>query len=131
MDANPPERRHPADTLTPTPHPCDGDTTMNFRTATPHPTRRIALAALAALALTSTAAFAEVKAKIGHAMPDTHPQAVAMNKFAELASAYTKGNIKIQAYHSGVLGSDEKQLQAVQAGTQELYIGTLAPLSTR
>src|SRR5436309_1944127 len=52
MDANPPERRHPADTLTPTPHPCDGDTTMNFRTATPHPTRRIALAALVGLTWT-------------------------------------------------------------------------------
>ena len=30
-----------------------------------------------------------------------------------------------------MLGSDEKQLQATQAGTQEFYIGTLAPLSTR
>jgi tripartite ATP-independent transporter DctP family solute receptor len=93
--------------------------------------RRAALAVLAAFALTSTAAVAEVKAKIGHAMPETHPQAAAMNKFAELASTYTKGNVKVQAYHSAVLGSDEKQLQAVQAGTQELYIGTLAPLSTR
>jgi tripartite ATP-independent transporter DctP family solute receptor len=39
--------------------------------------------------------------------------------------------VKVQIYHGGVLGSDEKQLQAVQAGTQDLYIGTLAPLSTR
>jgi tripartite ATP-independent transporter DctP family solute receptor len=54
-----------------------------------------------------------------------------MNKFAELASNYTSGNVKVQIYHGGVLGSDEKQLQAVQAGTQDLYIGTLAPLSTR
>lgn len=95
------------------------------------PARRIALAALAALSLASAAAFAEVKAKIGHAMPDTHPQAAAMVKFAELATTYTKGNVKVQAYSSAVLGSDEKQLQAVQAGTQEFYIGTLAPLSTR
>lgn len=93
--------------------------------------RRLALTALAAAALSSNVTFAEIKAKIGHAMPDTHPQATAMNKFAELAGIYTKGNIKIQAYHSGVLGSDEKQLQAVQSGTQEFYIGTLAPLSTR
>jgi tripartite ATP-independent transporter DctP family solute receptor len=93
--------------------------------------RRLALASLASLALASTAALAEVKAKIGHAMPETHPQAVAMNKFAELVGTYTKGNVKVQAYHSAVLGSDEKQLQAVQAGTQELYIGTLAPLSAR
>ncbi len=99
---------------------------MTFKTPT-----RFALTALAALALTSTAALAEIKAKVGHAMPETHPQAAAMNKFAELVGTYTKGNVKVQAYHSAVLGSDEKQLQAVQAGTQELYIGTLAPLSAR
>lgn len=93
-------------------------------------TRRAALAA-AALALAAASAQAEIRARIGHAMPETHPQATAMNKFAELAGSYTHGNVKVQAYHSAVLGSDEKQLQAVQAGTQELYIGTLAPLSTR
>lgn len=96
-----------------------------------HPTRFAFIAALAAALLGSTAAMAEVKAKIGHAMPDTHPQAVAVAKFAELAGTYTNGNVKIQAFHSAMLGSDEKQLQATQAGTQEFYIGTLAPLSTR
>lgn len=104
---------------------------MTSRTSSHFTLRRLTLMVGAALALCSTPALAEVKAKIGHAMPETHPQAVAMNKFAELATAYTKGNVKVQAYHSGVLGSDEKQLQAVQSGTQELYIGTLAPLSTR
>ena len=39
-------------------------------------------------------------------------------------------NVKVQVFHGAVLGSDEKQLQAVQAGTQEMYIGTLAPLSS-
>jgi tripartite ATP-independent transporter DctP family solute receptor len=93
--------------------------------------RRAALVAITSLALGSGVAYAEVKAKMGHAMPDTHPQAAAMTKFAELASSYTSGNVKVQVYHGGVLGSDEKMLQAVQAGTQELYIGTLAPLSTK
>ncbi|WP_019430636.1 TRAP transporter substrate-binding protein [Limnohabitans sp. Rim47] len=93
--------------------------------------RRATLLAVACLALCSGAAFAEVKAKIGHAMPDTHPQAMAMNKFAELAAQYTGNNVKIQVFHGAVLGSDEKQLQAVQAGTQEMYIGTLAPLSSK
>jgi TRAP-type transport system periplasmic protein len=88
-------------------------------------------AAGTSLFLASFPALAEVKAKIGHAMPDTHPQAQAMNKFAQLAKDYTKGNVVVQAYHSATLGSDEKQLQAVQAGTQELYIGTLAPLSSK
>ncbi len=104
---------------------------MTTKTSSHFTLRRLTLMVGAALALCSTAALAEVKAKIGHAMPETHPQAAAMNKFAELATAYTKGNVKVQAYHGGSLGSDEKQLQAVQSGTQELYIGTLAPLSTR
>ena len=97
-------------------------------------TRRtlLAISALAAAcAMAATPAMAEIKARIGHAMPESHPQAAAMNKFTELASTYTKGNVKVQAYHSATLGSDEKQLQAVQSGTQDLYIGTLAPLSTR
>jgi tripartite ATP-independent transporter DctP family solute receptor len=101
--------------------------TLRQRTTT---LRKLALAT-AALCLATGTAFAEVKAKLGHAMPDTHPQAVAMKKFAELANTYTKGNVKITTYSSAVLGSDEKELQAVQAGTQEFYIGTLAPLSTR
>ena len=93
--------------------------------------RRATLLAAACLALCSGAAFAEVKAKIGHAMPETHPQAMAMNKFAELAAKYTNNDVKIQVFHNAVLGSDEKQLQAVQSGTQEMYIGTLAPLSSK
>ena len=98
---------------------------------TPLTTTRRAVLAIAAACALATPAMAEVKARIGHAMPESHPQAIAMTKFSELASTYTKGNVKIQVYHSAVLGSDEKQLQAVQSGTQDLYIGTLAPLSTR
>ncbi|MDM0050511.1 TRAP transporter substrate-binding protein [Variovorax sp. J22R115] len=104
---------------------------MNIQRNSFKAARRLAITAVAALAMGATGAFAEVKAKLGQAMPDSHPQSVAMKKFAELASTYTNGNVKIQTYSSGVLGSDEKELQAVQAGTQEFYIGTLAPLSTR
>ena len=43
--------------------------------------KRLALATAASLALCTTA-FAEIKAKVGHAMPESHPQAAAMNKFA-------------------------------------------------
>ncbi|MBS7535653.1 TRAP transporter substrate-binding protein [Ancylobacter sonchi] len=99
----------------------------------PHLGMRVAYAALIAATtlLGAGAASAEIKAKIGHAMPDSHPQAAAMNKFAELVGTYTNGDVKVQTYSGALLGSDEKQLQAVQAGTQEFYIGTLAPLSTR
>lgn len=104
---------------------------MTFSIPTRFTLRRAALLTIATLAMGSNVALAEVKAKIGHAMPETHPQAAAMNKFSELASTYTGGNVKVQVYHGGVLGSDEKQLQAVQAGSQDMYIGTLAPLSSK
>ncbi len=76
-------------------------------------------------------ALAAATGRLGHAMPDSHPQAASMNKFVELAAKYTNNNVQLKAFHNAVLGSDEKQLQGVQAGTQEFYIGTLAPLSTR
>lgn len=86
---------------------------------------------LALGALATGSALATVTGKVGHAMPESHPQAIAMNKFVELAAKYTNNNVQLKAFHSAVLGSDEKQLQAVQTGTQEFYIGTLAPFSTR
>ena len=87
--------------------------------------------ALAFGALTTGSALAAITGKVGHAMPESHPQAAAMNKFVELSAKYTNNNVQLKAFHSAVLGSDEKQLQAVQTGTQEFYIGTLAPFSTR
>ena len=71
---------------------------MTPKSTTPFKTRtmrRAALFAIASLTLGANLSFAQVKAKIGHAMPDSHPQAAAMNKFAELASSYTNGNIKV------------------------------------
>ena len=91
---------------------------------------RALILATCAIAL-STSALAAVTARLGHAMPDSHPQAVAMKKFAELAGKYTNNNVQIKTFDSALLGSDEKMLQAVQTGTQEFYVGTLAPFSTR
>lgn len=82
-------------------------------------------------ALLSGSAMAAVTARLGHAMPEDHPQAIAMNKFVELAGKYTNNNVQVKAFHTATLGSDEKMLQAVQSGTQEFYIGTLAPFSAR
>ncbi len=92
--------------------------------------KRLVLA-VAVSGLVSGSALAAVTGKVGHAMPESHPQAQAMNKFVELTAKYTNNNVQLKAFHSAVLGSDEKQLQGVQAGTQEFYIGTLAPFSTR
>ena len=89
----------------------------------------VVMMALGVMAVGNVSAV--VTAKLGQPMPDAHPMAIAMNKFAELTAKYTNNNVKIQPFHNAVLGSDEKMLQSVQAGTLEFYIGTLAPLSTR
>lgn len=64
-----------------------------------------------------TAADAQTKLKLGHALPQQHPQGVANDKFAELAGKYTNGRVQVTIYHGGMLGSDDKMLQAVQSGT--------------
>jgi TRAP-type transport system periplasmic protein len=90
-----------------------------------------AVLAYVASALIGGAALAQVNAKLGHFMAETYAQGVAMNRFAELVQKYTNNNVVVKVYHGGVLGGDEKQLQAVQAGTQEFYMGVLTPLSSR
>ena len=92
--------------------------------------RKVILSAVLGLMLVGNA-FAVITAKLGQPMPDAHPMAIAMNKFVELVAARTGNNIKIQTFHNAVLGSDERMLQSVQAGTLDFYIGTLAPLSAR
>ena len=76
-------------------------------------------------------AVAAVTGRVGHAMPEDHPQAKAMNKFVELAGKYTNNNVQLKAFHSATLGSDEKMLQAVQSGTQELVFSPMINCSIR
>ena len=90
----------------------------------------LAVAAMLGLGCASVAQ-AQLKARLGHAMPQEHPQAVTMDKFAELTKQYTDGRVQIQVYHAGMLGGDDKMLQATQAGTQEIYYGSFAPISGR
>jgi tripartite ATP-independent transporter DctP family solute receptor len=85
-----------------------------------------AIAAAVVCAAGITAADAQTKLKLGHALPQQHPQGVANDKFAELVSKYTNGRVQVTIYHGGMLGSDDKMLQAVQSGTQDMYYGALS-----
>lgn len=76
-------------------------------------------------------AQAELKPKLGHAMPEDHPQATTMIEFAKRVKEYSNGKIDIQLYHGSTLGGDDKMLQATQSGTQEIYYGSFAPISGR
>ena len=93
--------------------------------------RRIcAMLTIAAGLSFSTYSFAqEISGKLGHSLPPEHPQALAMNKFSELVGQYTQHRVKVQVFHSASLGSDDKMLQATQAGTQEMYYGALAAIA--
>ncbi|WP_230312549.1 TRAP transporter substrate-binding protein [Paracoccus lichenicola] len=89
-----------------------------------------AVAVAALLAATAGGALAQdIKAKLGHAMPQEHPQAQALNRFAELAGQYTDGRVEVNVYHGSMLGGDDKMLQSTQSGTQELFYGSPAPLA--
>lgn len=77
----------------------------------------------------SSFVVAQEVGKLGHSMPPDHPQAVAMVKFSELVGQYTQNRVKIQVFPSAGLGSDDKMLQATQAGTQEVYYGAYAAIA--
>lgn len=97
-------------------------------------TRRLFTAALAALAFTALAPATaqDVKrARLGHSFADTHPRAIAMKQFAADVSKATGGKLQIDIYGSSQLGAEDKMLIATQSGTQDLYLGALAPLSAR
>jgi tripartite ATP-independent transporter DctP family solute receptor len=87
----------------------------------------VAVAALCAIG--ATAATAQTKIKLGQALPQQHPQGVATDKFAELVKQYTKDRIQVTVYHGGMLGGDDKMLQAVQSGTQDMYYGSLSAVA--
>ena len=91
------------------------------------------LAAAATLALAATGANAQdvKRARLGHSFTDTHPRAVAMKQFAADVAKATGGKVQIDVYGSAQLGAEDKMLIATQSGTQDLYMGALAPISAR
>lgn len=90
--------------------------------------KTLALTLAAAVSLASLVAPATA-ARLGHGMPAEHPQALAMKKFAEDVAKSTENRVEIQVFDGGILGGDDKMLQATQSGTLELYVGGVAPLS--
>ncbi|MFM2404437.1 MAG: hypothetical protein RL223_2317 [Pseudomonadota bacterium] len=102
----------------------------------PHPTaRRRLLTAAVALGTLFTAQAASAqetrKVRLGHSFADSHPRALAMKQFAAAVQKTSGGKIVIEVYGNAVLGSEEKMLLATQSGTQDLYMGSLAPISAR
>jgi tripartite ATP-independent transporter DctP family solute receptor len=91
----------------------------------------IAGTALLLGAATSTMAQEVKKARLGHSFADSHPRALAMKQFAANVDKATGGKVVIEVYGNAVLGGEDKMLIALQSGTQDLYMGALAPISGR
>jgi TRAP-type transport system periplasmic protein len=93
--------------------------------------RTLAVTAAALLTFGSAAAQDVKRAKLGHSFADSHPRAAAMKQFASAVDKATGGKVVIEVFGSAQLGSEDKMLIATQSGTQDLYMGSLAPISAR
>ncbi len=85
------------------------------------------LGAFTALSLFSgVAAAADWRAwNIHH---DGHPNTPAMDRFAELVNESTKGEIKLEVFHGGVLGNQPDALEQVRIGAIEVGNFSLGPI---
>jgi len=59
---------------------------------------------------------------------DGHPNTAAMDRFAELVGEATKGEVKLQVFHGGVLGSQPDALEQVRLGAIEIGNFNLGPI---
>ena len=84
------------------------------------------IGAVAALSMASHADAANWRAWNIH--NDGHPNTAAMDKFSELVSEATKGEIKLEVFHGGVLGSQPDALEQVRLGAIEVGNFNLGPI---
>lgn len=59
---------------------------------------------------------------------DGHPNTAAMDKFAELVDAATSGEVTVEVFHGGVLGSQPDALEQVRLGAIEVGNFNLGPI---
>ncbi len=89
---------------------------------------RTVLAACAAIALSTGAAYAQPKAKysakIGHLEAPSQPRHQGLLKVAELVKSRTNGEVEFQLFPSSQLGNARQMIEGTQLGTSE---GTVMP----
>jgi tripartite ATP-independent transporter DctP family solute receptor len=59
-----------------------------------------------------------------------HPYQLGLEKFGELVSEKTNGNVKVEVFHSSQLGNERDLIEGLQLGTVEMCIVSTAPLSS-
>jgi len=84
-------------------------------------------AAATAVALIATSASADTW-RAWNIHNDGHPNTPAMDRFAELVNTATNGEIKVDVFHGGVLGSQPDALEQVRIGAIEVGNFSLGPI---
>ena len=85
------------------------------------------IAAVAATTMMATAVSAETW-RAWNIHSDGHPNTAAMDLFAEMVDATTNGEVKVDVFHGGVLGSQPDALEQVSIGAIELGNFNLGPI---
>jgi len=88
----------------------------------------LAAASVAALALMGPAAAdSPIILKFSHVVAADTPKGKAADKFAELATKYTNGRVKVEVYPNSTLYKDKEELEALQLGAVQM----LAPSNSK
>ena len=87
---------------------------------------KTAIAVSAALAVATTSAWAaDIVLRMGDIVAPASVQAQAADRFAEIVNSKNVG-LEIKTFHASQLGTGPVQVQNVQLGVQEMFIGGLA-----
>ncbi len=86
------------------------------------------LGAATALSLVCSIATAAESWRAWNIHNDGHPNTAAMDRFAELVDEATKGEIKVEVFHGGVLGSQPDAIEQVRIGAIEIGNFNLGPI---
>jgi tripartite ATP-independent transporter DctP family solute receptor len=91
--------------------------------------KRLAAMSVATAAVVACAGIAQAAEwKAWNIHKPGYPNTVAMDKFAELVAAKTKGKIKVKNFHSGVLGSQPDAIEQVRIGALQIGNFNLGPI---
>jgi len=88
---------------------------------------KTALGAATALALVATSSVAD-EWRAWNIHVDGHPNTAAMDLFAELVAERTGGEVSVEVFHGGVLGSQPDALEQVQLGAIDIGNFNLGPI---
>lgn len=87
---------------------------------------RTAVAAVSLIAAASV--YAEVRLKLGHVGPVSHPFQTGALKLAELAKQYSNGEIVIDVFPASQIGNERDLIEGARMGTVDMLLTSTGPV---